>query len=286
MQHIFDRLWDAYAAITPQARRVRELLAERGETVRTDHIAFRTFDLAPIDLEHLAKPWESKGWVRTGEYRFEAKKLRAVSLSRTGGDWPRVFISELVTGQLPDWVGEEAGKLVAKMAPIAGDPFSVFFDEPSWPRVPGVLYEKLLAVSQYAAWLAAFGIRANHFTVDVNALTGTPDIAAMNQLLLGEGFRLNEAGGAVKGGPDEGLAQSATLADEIPWPFADRDVRKIPSCYYEFAQRFPDPETGELFEGFVTASADRIFESTDACASRVIPIIARGSARWRQRRRS
>ncbi len=79
MQHIFDRLWDAYAAITPQARRVRELLAERGETVRTDHIAFRTFDLAPIDLEHLAKPWESKDWVRTGEYRFEAKKLRAVS---------------------------------------------------------------------------------------------------------------------------------------------------------------------------------------------------------------
>ncbi len=38
----------------------------------------------------------------------------------------------------------------------------------------------------------------------------------------------------------------------------------IPSCYYEFALRHPDPATGRLFPGFVTPSADRIFESTDS----------------------
>jgi hypothetical protein len=36
----------------------------------------------------------------------------------------------------------------------------------------------------------------------------------------------------------------------------------IPSCYYEFAQRFPMPD-GKLFNGFVTRSANKIFESTD-----------------------
>jgi hypothetical protein len=39
-------------------------------------------------------------------------------------------------------------------------------------------------------------------------------------------------------------------------------TRAIPSCYYEFARRYRLPG-GELFQGFVAASADRIFESTD-----------------------
>jgi hypothetical protein len=36
----------------------------------------------------------------------------------------------------------------------------------------------------------------------------------------------------------------------------------IPGCYYEFARRFPMPD-GRLFRGFVTGSADKIFESTN-----------------------
>ena len=59
------------------------------------------------------------------------------------------------------------------------------------------------------------------------------------------------------------LEQSSTIADRVPWRFADGSVREIPSCYYEFALRHPDPDTGELYQGFVAASADRIFESTD-----------------------
>lgn len=33
-------------------------------------------------------------------------------------------------------------------------------------------YQQLLAESEYAAWVAAFGYRANHFTVSVNHLDG------------------------------------------------------------------------------------------------------------------
>jgi hypothetical protein len=45
-------------------------------------------------------------------------------------------------------------------------------------------------------------------------------------------------------------------------PFAD-GTHRVPSCYYEFARRHPLP-SGELFQGFVPASADKIFHSTDA----------------------
>jgi len=38
-------------------------------------------------------------------------------------------------------------------------------------------------------------------------------------------------------------------------------VRDVPTCYYEFAKRYPGPD-GKLFPGFVAASADKIFEST------------------------
>jgi hypothetical protein len=43
--------------------------------------------------------------------------------------------------------------------------------------------------------------------------------------------------------------------------FTNKTV-KLPSCFYEFAKRYP-LENGELYSGFVAASADKIFESTN-----------------------
>lgn len=37
---------------------------------------------------------------------------------------------------------------------------------------------------------------------------------------------------------------------------------EIPSCYYEFAVRYPD-NSGKLFNGFIAENADKIFESTN-----------------------
>ena len=51
------------------------------------------------------------------------------------------------------------------------------------------------------------------------------------------------------------------MADKMPVAFSDRTV-DIPSCFYEFAQRYPLPN-GDLYQGFVAASADKIFESTN-----------------------
>ena len=54
------------------------------------------------------------------------------------------------------------------------------------------------------------------------------------------------------------------MADHVMVEFSDKTVA-IPSCFYEFAKRYP-MENGELYTGFVAASADKIFESTNAAA--------------------
>ena len=43
----------------------------------------------------------------------------------------------------------------------------------------------------------------------------------------------------------------------------EAESKMIPSCFYEFAQRYKMPD-GNYYTGFVAASADKIFESTNA----------------------
>jgi hypothetical protein len=80
-------------------------------------------------------------------------------------------------------------------------------------------------------------------------------------LLKKNGYLLNSSGGEVKGTPEELLQQSSTMADIVKIKFIE-GVFEVPSCYYEFAQRFPD-SNGNLYSGFIAKSADKIFESTN-----------------------
>lgn len=96
----------------------------------------------------------------------------------------------------------------------------------------------------------------------INSLSSHQSIEEVNNYLLNEGFELNQAGGLIKGSPNEYLEQSSTLANLVPVQFAE-GVYQIPGCYYEFAKRYPLP-SGELYQGFVASSADKIFQSTDS----------------------
>ena len=130
------------------------------------------------------------------------------------------------------------------------------FQNPSYNN-----YKKLLEESEYAAWLYVFGFRANHFTVSINSLKKFDTIEKVNDFIKAGGFLLNNSGGEIKGTKEDLLQQSSTLADRIKIRFLEGEF-EIPCCYYEFAQRFPDP-TGSLYSGFVAKSADKIFESTN-----------------------
>ena len=100
--------------------------------------------------------------------------------------------------------------------------------------------------------------------MSVNDLPGFDSVAAVNAALKRAGYALNDSGGEIKGSPEVLLEQSSTLADRVPVRFSDGE-QVIPGCFYEFACRYPQAD-GSLYQGFVEASADKIFESTDAGA--------------------
>jgi hypothetical protein len=258
---LFDFFWQSHSAVTPDAKRIHALLRERGEEVVNDHVAFRTFDLDPIGVESLGETFLRLGWSESGEYWFEEKKLRAKSYAHPGR--PHVFISELLTDEFSDDLRAIVRGLVEQIPAGRSGSESLLSELPTWAPVAFADYRRLQEESQYAAWLAAFGIRVNHFTVLVNALTTFGSIQELNAWLLEQGFTLNDSGGLVKGTPEQLLEQSSTRSNMVEWEFAGGERHVIPSCYYEFARRYVDPQTGELYRGFIARSADRIFESTD-----------------------
>lgn len=256
----FAGLWADFTAIAPTAAALRGALLADGEQVVNDHVAFRTFDVGPWRLDALEPLILSLGYTRFAPYRFEQKRLRAFGYIKAGA--PRIFLSELETARFSEGLQRAVAELVAQ---IPDEPLTpeVFWRGRPWAPVPFATWEALQAESEYAAWLVAHGLRANHFTVSVNALSERlSTLEAMLQYAEGHGLSISEAGGRVKGAPEVLLEQGSTVADRVPVMFAEGE-RVVPSCYYEFALRYPD-EGGRLFEGFVARSADRIFESTHA----------------------
>ncbi|HEX5062119.1 MAG TPA: DUF1338 domain-containing protein [Kofleriaceae bacterium] len=261
VEELLTALWRDYVATTPQAERIHRLLAARGERVQNDHVALRTYGLPGIGIDALAKPFEALGWrMQPDRYRFDDKKLVARYWQHPDPALPKVFISELCVSELSAAAYQIIDGLVAQLPAGFGARADLPWAGRPW-RVRRAEYESLLIESEYAAWVGAFGFRVNHFTVLVNALTTFPDLQSLNAFLIDHGFTLNESGGVIKGTPAQRLEQSSTRADSIEVDLAG-DITRVPSCYYEFARRYPTP-SGDLFHGFVPASADKIFESTD-----------------------
>ncbi|MBK9036052.1 MAG: DUF1338 domain-containing protein [Myxococcales bacterium] len=257
---LLDLLWRDYTTLTPQAARIHALFAARGETIANDHVALRTYDRPGLGLAALARPFEAAGWVRRERYRFDDKHLWAHYWQHPDPALPKVFISELVVDELAPAAAALIDALVASAPAGFGDRAVLATAGRPW-SVSHATYRALLEHSEYAAWVAAFGFRVNHFTVDVGRLRTFAGVAEVDEFLLANGFELNRAGGLIKGTPADLLEQSSTCAEPIEVEFSDGRFA-VPSCYYEFARRYPLP-SGELFQGFVPGSADKLFESTD-----------------------
>ncbi|WP_018982495.1 DUF1338 domain-containing protein [Salinimonas chungwhensis] len=259
---LFEHLWEDYVDITPSAYKIHELLAdsEDGDEIVNDHVAFRTFNLPKTSLDKLAAHFLALGYEEKGEYDFEAKKLDARHFEHPDETKPKVFISELRVLELSEKAQKIIHHLVEQMDDEAVEADNFLYSGKHW-TVSKAEYDMLLEESEYAAWLAAWGFRANHFTVSVNFLNKTQELADVNQMLKDAGFTLNSSGGEIKGGESVYLAQSATMADHAYVKF-EAESKMIPSCFYEFAQRYKMPD-GKYYKGFVASSADKIFESTN-----------------------
>ena len=256
---LFEALWQDYVEMTPSAAKIQNLLG-KGKAIVNDHVAFRTFNIAKVNLDVLAEHLLVLGYKPCGDYNFDKKKLKAKHFEHPDSTQPKVFISELLVEEFSDEVQSIINALVEQVEVEATTADNFLYSGRHW-NVDFATYERLLEESEYAAWVAAFGYRANHFTVSINHLPGYETIVEVNQALKDGDFLLNSVGGEVKGSKDVLLEQSSTMADKIILEFADKQV-EIPSCFYEFALRYPKAD-GEIYTGFVAASADKIFESTN-----------------------
>lgn len=259
---LFQGLWQDYIQITPSANKIHQLLGDKtGDSdINNDHIALRTFNIEQVNLAKLAAHFLALGYEQKGDYNFESKKLSAQHFEHPDTTQPKVFISELRVNELSVTAQAIIQRMVSQVATEAVLADDFLYSGTHW-NVSHDDYKTLLAESEYAAWMAAWGYRANHFTVSVNHLNKINELTEVNSILKQAGFTLNTSGGEIKGGEDVCLAQSSTMADSSEVSFSDESV-SIPSCFYEFAQRYK-MQSGEYYQGFVAASADKIFESTN-----------------------
>lgn len=263
IESLFAGLWQDYIKITPSAYHIHELLGDASGQmdIVNDHIALRTFNIEKVNIEKLAAHFISLGYEQKGEYNFEAKKLSAIHLEHSDPLAPKVFISELRVEELSEASQAIIKSMVEQVDENALTQENFLYSGTHWD-VSIADYKTLRDESEYAGWMAAWGYRANHFTVSVNHLNTLTELEEVNTKLIEAGYKMNQSGGLIKGGKDVCLAQSSTMADHASASFADGELT-IPSCFYEFAQRFK-MSNGEYYQGFVAASADKIFESTNS----------------------
>ncbi len=238
-RRLLDALWERYAAEVPYARTFVRLA---GGAFENDHIALRSLARPGSGIAMFAEVFERLGWKRAGSYDFPDVSLRAIHLSQPG--LPRVFVSELVAESLP----KRERELVLSLEPDpkpSSDLVSWFAAPVTRPRAEDL--EAVEKVSQYGAWLLAFGRKVNHFTASVD------DVEAWQAKLLAAGVPMKGEIEGVRGGP---LRQTATGAASLPITLADGTSRPWPYAYFEIAERAPG------FDGFLTPQARNLFEMT------------------------
>ena len=262
IETVLQNMWQDYLVLNPEAQRVVDALRAEGERIVNDHIALRTFNVGAVALEECAKPFLAMGYEEKETYSFDAKKLRAKHYEYAADpSVPKIFISELLVNEFSPEFQDIVSSLVARVSADQVQLPNFFYSGRPWD-VSASQYETLLDESDYGAWMAAIGYRPNHFTVFVNHLEKYSELEILNDFLKAKGFKLNTSGGEIKGTPQVFLEQSSTLANRVVVDFTDGQ-REIPSCYFEFAKRYP-LASGELYQGFIAKSADKIFESTNA----------------------
>jgi hypothetical protein len=296
-QQLWQRLWQEYRQRVPYARIYEQMIAAAGGTIANDHIAFRTLRMTiqqqgyrmQLGIPYLAKLVEALGYEAAGDYHFPAQSLYARHYchpEQATYDLPKLFISELIVEALPDPMaaliqesvqgGDFPGLPLATIATqtASAEPQALLpqlaniFQRPWSPPLQSAV-ERVNSVSQYGAWVMLHGYAVNHFTGYVNR-HHTETYRTIAQTVAG----LVQLGVPMKtqmeGGIESGLCQTATQAVTEPvWVQDDATAALIQIpwsyAYYEIAERYQQQNSSGmpvLFEGFLPAQAQQLFEMT------------------------
>lgn len=296
-KEVFKNLWSHYYQMVPYASEIEQSFRSRKDSWIEDHVAFRTLPGENTGMHILQEIFSILGYKRRDDYHFEEKKLRAFWMSPNDTDSPsdevspKIFISELLSDSFSQPF-QEALSNIANDVVCSPIPFlkklvldvekakegakeelvlsisQILTQGPSWARPTLRLYELLRKESDYACWTYLFGHQINHFTVSVHLIDSFSSIEELG-VFIEQNLKIpmNHSGGMVKGTPDVCLEQIATMAAKCPYQFQD-GVRAISYGFVEFAKRYPlagktdDGAWHSYYQGFVSANADKIFEST------------------------
>lgn len=290
LSRILEGLMDRYRTRVPDVNRVLKIMKAANlindySDIENDHIAFRTMGVPQLGIQSFEKIFLHHGYERRDAYHFEGKKLDAFWYSPPTPKMPRIFVSELrvddlsaeIQGIIRSYTDEVASDPVDELDLDDGDAVDAFLHRPLW-RTPTLNdFRKLAGESEYASWVIYNRYYLNHFTISIHNLPAPFNtVERFNTLLEDNGVVLNESGGKAKISRDGLLIQSASVAAMVDAEFDNGDggiIRhSISGSYIEFAERRPLPEhadrdSSELNrshrrDGFETANADRIFEST------------------------
>eukprot|EP00316_Scyphosphaera_apsteinii_P024138 CAMPEP_0119327630 /NCGR_PEP_ID=MMETSP1333-20130426/71280_1 /TAXON_ID=418940 /ORGANISM="Scyphosphaera apsteinii, Strain RCC1455" /LENGTH=324 /DNA_ID=CAMNT_0007336271 /DNA_START=65 /DNA_END=1039 /DNA_ORIENTATION=- len=284
-------LLGAYLQRTPSAVQAINHLDRLGGRVHNDHIAMRSFvdSRGCSGLTFLDRAFTSFGYAPQDDIVIPGLPVNARWYEPPAEtDWPKVFVSELRTAELPEaaaaiiyshvdeYYGTEArgGQALSNALGAAdGEALAQLLDEPPW-RASAVEVAAVRVAegasrgaSEYASWTLTHGHRINHLTILQNVLgleqtaAGVRDLQSLNALLVGEGFEFNPAGGPdglTQGSPTLHLQQSSTVADHVRHTFGCGTTGDVPCAFLELIQRH------EGFRGFLGQNAKGIFQSTHA----------------------
>ena len=255
LEQLLEEFLISYLSITPSVKKINKIVDQK---IINDHIAFRTFSHNKTSIYNQEIYFEKFGYRKKGIYNFRKKNLRAIHLENKNPEYPKIFLSELILNNFSKYLQRVFNKIINdldfnsnKYLLLSGRVWDIKKD----------IYLKLLSESEYASWLYIWGFRPNHFTISLNHLSKLNTIEKINNTLKKKGFIINNSGGEIKGSKFEFLQQSSIIADRIPVKF-EKEIIRLPSCYYEFAKRYRD-KSGNLYQGFLEKSANNIFDSTD-----------------------
>ena len=295
LTRLLDSLWLKYIQRVSYAKTYAQLVQSKGGKVVNDHIAFRTFNTITGKQPHgIGGIWhilDAFDYKPSGNYTFTEKKLHAVHFQHPDPQFPKIFVSQLEVGELPQWAQNminkhvkdtpyhlsetavldlleinEKGELEESAVNNLVRELTAYFSRP-WSIPDQMVVEQLNEISQYAAWTLLHGNSVNHFTAFINyqEVADWPDLQTTCEALADAGVPMKSS---IEGEKGSKLQQSSTQAvtemvqvkkpdgaiGEIPWTYA----------YYELAERGYIDENGErvLFSGFLGEQATHLFEMT------------------------
>lgn len=283
---ILNGLFKTYFERVPDVQKITNAMIKKGwvssqEDIINDHVAFRTLGVPNLGIKSFEKIFLKHGYQKKEFYSFGTKKLNAYWYAPPKPNLPRIFISELRVNEL----SETAQQIIRKYThSIIKDPVDnidlnnaseviEFFEKPLWELPTLKDFDTLLNESEYAAWVIYNRYYLNHYTISVHELPeGFDRLEKFNEFLIDLGIKLNDSGGIIKTSKDGLLLQSSSVAEMIKADFSDHKTKEIAGSYVEFAERKILPEFQNLNQdqimaehrrdGFETANADKIFEST------------------------